>query len=401
MGYILTVDVGAKLSNPIRHPFHKIVQTGREFEYLKSALEQNQLSYGGPFSKKCQEEIERITGCKLALLTHSCTTALEIAAILAGIGPGDEVIMPSFAFASTANAFVLRGAVPVFVEIRPDTLNLDEQQVEAAIGEHTKAIVPVHYSGVSCEMDSIMGIAEAHRLVVIEDAAQAFLATYRGEPVGSRGNLAAISFHQTKNITAGEGGALLINDERFVSAAHVVTEKGTNRQQFLLGQVDKYSWIDAGSSPLPGELTAAYLLAQLEEAEKITARRRIAWERYHMALETLEHRGLASRPKVPRHCGHNAHIYYLLLTSLEHRTATISWLKKTGIQAQFHYVPLHSAPAGQKFCRQIGALPITTSVAERLLRLPLWTGIEEHVPEIADLVIQAVTETAPTSGRAV
>ncbi|HEX5769212.1 MAG TPA: dTDP-4-amino-4,6-dideoxygalactose transaminase, partial [Burkholderiales bacterium] len=328
-------------------------------------------------------------GCRKALLTHSCTAALEMAAILAGIGPGDEVIMPSFTFVSTANAFVLRGAVPVFVDIRPDTLNIDETKIAAAITPRTRAIVPVHYSGVGCEMDAIMTIAAQHGLLVIEDAAQGTLATYKNRALGAIGNLGALSFHETKNIISGEGGALLVNDTRLLERAEIVREKGTNRSQFFRGQVDKYTWVDIGSSYLPGEIIAAFLWAQMEEAQQITARRLALWDRYHAALADLECAGDARRPYVPPECKHNAHMYYLLLPSLEQRAAFIARLKGQEIQAVFHYVPLHSSPMGRKLGRAAGELRHTEELSDRLVRLPFWLGLEERQAGVVQRVIDA------------
>jgi len=321
-----------------------------------------------------------------ALLTHSCTAALEMAAILADIQPGDEVIMTSYTFVSTANAFVLRGGVPVFVDIRPDTLNIDETLIEAAITSRTKAIVPVHYAGVACEMDTIMDIAQRHNLLVIEDAAQGIMSTYKGKPLGSIGHLGAYSFHETKNIISGEGGALLVNDERFVERAEMIREKGTNRGQFFRGQVDKYTWVDVGSSYLPGEVIAAFLWAQMEEAEQITRKRLAIWHQYHEAFESLEASGMVRRPVIPEDCIQNAHMYYLLLDSLDKRTAFINHLKVKGINSVFHYVPLHSAPAGLKYGRIHGDLSITNQLSERLVRMPLWVGLDADIDRVMNAV---------------
>jgi dTDP-4-amino-4,6-dideoxygalactose transaminase len=348
--------------------------TGKELWYISQAHHNGQLSGDGPFTKKCHGWIEQQTGCTKALLTHSCTAALEMAAILADIQPGDEVIMPSYTFVSTANAFVLRGAVPVFVDIREDTLNIDERLIEAAITPRTKAIVPVHYAGVACEMDSIMDLASHYKLLVIEDAAQGLMATYKGRALGSIGHMGTFSFHETKNITSGEGGALLINDDRFVDRAEIIREKGTNRSRFFRGQVDKYTWCDTGSSYLPGELIAAFLWAQLEDADKITENRKNIWDYYHKEFADLEIAGKLRRPSVPAECQHNAHMYYLLLPDGEKRTQMIEQLKECGIQTVFHYVPLHLSPMGQKVGRLSDALPITETSAERLIRLPLWLG---------------------------
>ncbi|KFB70962.1 MAG: UDP-4-amino-4-deoxy-L-arabinose--oxoglutarate aminotransferase [Candidatus Accumulibacter phosphatis] len=373
-------------------PFNKPYMTGKELWYISQAHAQGHLAGDGSFSRKCSQWLEQTTGTRRALLTHSCTAALEMAAILADIGPGDEVIMPSFTFVSTANAFVLRGGVPVFVDIRSDTLNIDESRIEAAITSRTKAIVPVHYAGVGCEMDVIMDIARRHGLIVIEDAAQGLMSTYRGRPLGSIGNLAALSFHETKNIISGEGGALLINDARFVERAEVIREKGTNRSQFFRGQVDKYTWVDIGSSYLPGEIISAFLFAQMEEAQAITDRRLSLWSQYHRRLATAESSGVLRRPQIPAECRHNAHMYYLLLPNLETRTEFISRLNSKGIHPVFHYVPLHSAPAGRRFGRVHGELPVTDEVADRLVRLPFWVGLEEQQGEVIEKLIETIAE---------
>lgn len=352
-------------------PFTRVTPAGRELDYVCAALEAGELAGDGPFAKRCERWLEETIGSPRALLTHSCTGALEMAAILADVGPGDEVIMPSFTFTSTANAFVLRGAVPVFVDVEPETLNIDPAEVAAAISPRTRAIVPVHYAGVPCDMNAIGAIAADANLMIIEDAAQALLSTYEGRPAGSMGAMAALSFHQTKNITAGEAGALLINDPRLIARAEIVREKGTNRSQFFRGEIDKYTWTDVGSSYLPSELTAAFLLAQLEAAEEITARRVAVWDRYHDALEPLERAGLVERPRARA----NAHIYHVLLPSLQERTHVIDSLRGAGISAVFHYVPLHSSPAGQRFGRALGRLPVTDDVSRRLLRLPIWPAL--------------------------
>lgn len=352
-------------------PFTRLSTTSLELAYVAEAIANEHISGDGAFTRRCKGWLEQQIGCESALLTHSCTAALEMAAILCDLQPGDEVIMPSYTFVSTANAFVLRGAVPVFVDIRLDTLNLDETQIESAITAKTKAIVPVHYAGVSCEMEAIMEIADRHQLVVIEDAAQAIYSSYRGRPVGQRGHLAALSFHQTKNIASGEGGALLVNDARLVERAEVIREKGTNRSQFFRGEVDKYTWVDVGSSYLPSDLLAAFLWAQLERIDQIQQQRLEIWNCYHAAFAELEEQGKARRPIVPSDCQHNAHLYYLLTDDLETRTALIAFLKAQGIQATFHYVPLHSAPAGRKYGRTVHSLEITNQVSDRIVRLPL------------------------------
>lgn len=359
-------------------PFNKPYMTGRELLHIEQAHAKGHLAGDGIFSKKCHAWLEDRTGSRKALLTHSCTAALEMAAILADIQPGDEVIMPSYTFVSTANAFALRGGVPVFVDIRSDTLNIDETRIEAAITPRTKAIVPVHYAGVGCEMDTIMDVARRHKLLVIEDAAQGIMSTYKGRPLGSIGHMGCLSFHETKNIISGEGGALLINDERFAERAEIIREKGTNRSQFFRGQVDKYTWVDIGSSYLPGEIIAAFLWAQMEEADDITRQRLAIWATYHEGFATLEQSGGVRRPVIPSGCEHNAHMYYLLMPDLVKRTALIEHLKVKGINAVFHYVPLHSSPAGLRYGRTFGELPVTDAVSERLIRLPLWVGMTER-----------------------
>jgi len=363
-------------------PFNKPYMTGDELRYIRQAHRHGQLAGDGPFTRRCQQWLEQYTGCEKALLTHSCTAALEMAALLLDLQPGDEVIMPSYTFVSTANAFVLRGAVPVFVDIREDTLNMDEDLIEAAITDKTRAIVVVHYAGVACEMDAIMAIAERYGLYVVEDAAQGVMSAYRGKPLGSIGHLAAFSFHETKNVIAGEGGCLLINDARFVERAEILWEKGTDRSRFFRGEVDKYTWVDVGSSFLPGELIAAFLWAQLNHAEAITGRRLHLWQHYHEAFAVPAQEGRFRRPVIPEHCRHNAHMYYLLLNDAARRTDFIHAMKQQGIMCVFHYVPLHLAPAGRRFCRTEGSLPVTEQYAERLVRLPLWLGLEEKQDEV-------------------
>ncbi len=375
-------------------PFNRPYLTGNELAYIAEAHANGHLAGNGTFSKRCAAWLEERIGSRKALLTHSCTAALEMAAILSDVGPGDEVIMPSFTFVSTANAFVLRGASPVFVDIRQDTLNLDERLVEAAITERTRAIVPVHYAGVGCEMDALLDIARRHDLLVIEDAAQGLLATYRNRPLGGIGQLAALSFHETKNIISGEGGALLINDERFAERAEIVWEKGTNRSQFFRGQVDKYTWVDLGSSYLPGEITAAFLWAQMEAADEITRRRLAIWDRYHEALSPLEATGALRRPVQPPGSTRNGHLYSVLLPSLEARTSFIDRLRERGIQAVFHYVPLHRSPFGQRAGRPSGDLPVTDDISDRLARLPFWLGIEEYQDRVIEEVIAATEHPA-------
>jgi dTDP-4-amino-4,6-dideoxygalactose transaminase len=345
-------------------PFNKPYMTGKELWYISQAHHAGKLAGDGNYTKKCHQWLESQTICHKALLTHSCTAALEMCAILADLEAGDEVIMPSYTFVSTANAFVLRGAVPVFIDIRPDTLNLDETLVEAAITDRTRAIVPVHYAGVGCEMDTLQHIAKKHQLLLIEDAAQGIMASYKGKPLGSFGDLGCFSFHETKNIIAGEGGALIINNVQFTGQAEIVREKGTNRSQFFRGQIDKYTWMEKGSSYLPGELIAAFLFAQMEDAEHITASRMQIWNDYHNLLEPLEKAGKLRRPIIPSYCKHNAHMYYILVENLSIRTGLISHLAEKGINAVFHYVPLHSAPAGINYARTHGDMTSTDSLKE-------------------------------------
>ncbi len=369
-----------------RIPFNRPHMTGKELWNIAQAHALGHLAGDGEFTKRCHAWLEERTGTGKALLTHSCTGALEMAAMLADLRPGDEVIMPSYTFVSTANAFALRGAVPVFVDIRPDTLNIDESLIEAAITERTRVIVPVHYAGVACDMDAIMAIARRHNLIVIEDAAQGLMATYRGRALGTIGHLGTTSFHETKNIVSGEGGALFVNDPALVLRAEIIREKGTNRSQFFRGLVDKYTWVELGSSYLPGEILAAFLWAQMEEADAITQRRLSLWRTYHEWLESVESAGRLRRPIVPKECGHNAHMYYVLLPDLDSRTALIAALAAQNIQSVFHYVPLHSSPAGRRYGRAAGPLPVTEDLSDRLLRLPLWLGLEEHqVPIIRAL----------------
>jgi len=372
-------------------PFNKPFTTGIELIYIEQALHSRHLAGGGVFTKKCTAWLEKSVGCRKALLTHSCTAALEMAAILADIKPGDEVIMPSYTFVSTANAFVLRGGVPVFVDIRADTLNLDESKIEAAITPKTKAIVPVHYAGVGCEMDTIMAIADKHQLLVIEDAAQGVKSGYKGRPLGSIGHMAAFSFHETKNIVSGEGGALLINDPRFMERAEYILEKGTNRSKYFRGEVDKYTWVDIGSSFLTSEIVAACLFAQLEAEDMITKRRMEIWNEYHRAFFPQEEAGKLRRPVIPEVCQHNAHMYYLLLPNLEKRIRFIERLKSQGISTVFHYVPLDTAPMGKKVARRSGTLTHTHDLSDRLVRLPLWPGLEDQQAEVIDKVNAVLT----------
>lgn len=371
-------------------PFNKPGLTGREIGYVGQAHDLHHLAGDGVFTKKCHEWLEAYSGAGKALLTHSCTAALEMSAILADIQPGDEIIMPSYTFVSTANAFVLRGGLPVFVDIRSDTLNIDENLIEAAITPRTKVIVPVHYAGVACEMDVIMAIARRHNLLVIEDAAQGVMSSYKGKALGAIGHMGTYSFHETKNLISGEGGALLVNDVRFSERAEIIREKGTNRSLFFRGQVDKYTWVDIGSSFLPSEIIAAFLWAQLEDAQSITAKRIAVWRRYHAALANLEAAGKLRRPTVPASCAHNAHMYYILLDSLEHRTQVIARLKLGGVNSVFHYVPLHNSPAGIKYGRTSGRLPVTESLADRLVRLPMWLGLDEGQDQVISELTNAL-----------
>ncbi|MHB8987362.1 MAG: dTDP-4-amino-4,6-dideoxygalactose transaminase [Desulfobulbia bacterium] len=371
-------------------PFNKPPHTGNEEQYVLEAMKSPQISGDGPFGKRCQRWFEEQLGCRKTLLTPSCTHALEMAAILIGIQPGDEVIMPSYTFVSTANAFALRGARIVFVDIRPDTMNIDETRIEAAITPQTKAIVPVHYAGVGCEMDTIMTLAEKYGLFVIEDAAQGMMSRYKGRPLGTIGHLGAYSFHETKNYTSGgEGGLLIINDGRFTERAEIIREKGTNRSQFFRGMVDKYSWVDIGSSYLPCELQAAYLWGQLEMAEAINGDRLKSWLAYRDKLGSLAAAGVIELPVITETCQHNAHMFYLKVKDLEERTALLDLFKQYVIWAVFHYVPLHSAPAGLKYGRFSGRDIHTTSQSERLIRLPLYYGIT--TAEI-DTVCEKITE---------
>ena len=371
-------------------PFNKPYMTGKELWYISQAHANTHLAGDGAFTKRCSRWLEARTGSQKALLTHSCTGALEMAAILADFEAGDEVIMPSYTFVSTANAFVLRGAIPVFVDIRPDTMNIDESKIEAAITPRTKAIVPVHYAGVACEMDTIMDIARRRSLLVIEDAAQGLMSSYKGRPLGSIGHMAAFSFHETKNIIAGEGGALMINDPRFVERAEIIREKGTNRSQFFRGQVDKYTWTDFGSSYLPSELIAAFLWAQMEEADPITERRMKLWDTYHRFLSQAERRGQLRRPVVPDGVTHNAHMYYVLLPNLLARTEFIAKLRALQIGTVFHYVPLHSSPFGQHAARSHGEMSNTNDFSDRLVRLPLWIGLDEHQADVIQKIVSVL-----------
>lgn len=360
---------------------------GKEIKYMEEAIKNLKICGDGPFTKKCNEWIEKKTGTEKALLTTSCTHATEMTALLADIKPGDEVIMPSYTFVSTADAFVLRGATVVFVDIRPDTMNIDENLIEAAITEKTRAIVPVHYAGVSCEMDRIMEIAKKYNLLVIEDAAQGIMATYKGQALGTIGDFGCFSFHETKNLSMGEGGALLIKDSANIEKAEIIREKGTNRSKFFRGQIDKYTWVEAGSSYLPSDLNAAFLWAQLEMAEEITQNRLKTWDLYYEGLKDLEINGKIQLPFVPEGCEHNAHMFYIKAKNLDERTQLISFLREKGIWAVFHYIPLHSAPAGEAYGRFYGEDRYTTKESEKLLRLPLYYKIStEDVAYIIEMV---------------
>jgi dTDP-4-amino-4,6-dideoxygalactose transaminase len=355
--------------------FNKPHLTGRELANIAKAHDQGMLAGDGDFTRQCHHWLEGKTSSARVLLTHSCTAALEMSALLLDIQPGDEIIMPSFTFVSTANAFVLRGGIPVFIDIHNDTQNMDERLVEAAITDNTRAIVPVHYAGIACEMNSLIDIANRYNLAIIEDAAQGIMSSYHGQALGSIGDFGCYSFHETKNIISGEGGALLINDSELISRAEIIREKGTDRSLFFRGEVEKYSWQEVGSSYLPGELIAAFLWAQLEEAESITKTRLTRWEYYHEALAELEHEGKLQRPSVPNGVQHNGHMYYILLSKKANRKLVLQKLSLLGIDCVSHYVPLHSSPAGKKYARTHGTMAITNANAARLIRLPIWAGI--------------------------
>ena len=363
--------------------------TGKEIEYIKQAVENQKICGDGPFTKKCSEWIEEQTGTSKCLLTTSCTHATELAALLAEIQEGDEVIMPAYTFVSTADAFVLRGAKAVFVDIRPDTMNIDENKIEAAITKRTRAIVPVHYAGVACEMETIMAIAEKYNLMVIEDAAQCILASYQGKALGTFGDFGCYSFHETQNVSMGEGGALLIRDKKYIQEAEIIREKGTNRSQYYRGQVDKYRWMNYGSSYLPSDMNAAYLWAQLELAKEITKARLERWEQYHTQLQPLQERGILELPVIPEGCIHNGHMYYAKAKDMEERTRLLAFLKENGILSVFHYVPLHTAPAGLKFGEFRGEDIYTTKESERLFRLPLFFTLKESE---VDYIVSKIKE---------
>lgn len=370
-------------------PFNKPYYNGNELNYIKEAVDRGHISGDGYFSMKCAKWLETQVGSAKALLTHSCTAALEMAAMLANILPGDEIIMPSYTFVSTANAFVLRGGVPVFVDIRPDTMNIDESKIESAITQKTRAIVPVHYAGVSCEMEIILAIAEKYGLLVIEDAAQGIMCTYKDQPLGSIGHLGALSFHETKNIISGEGGALLINDPHFIGRAEIIREKGTNRSKFFRGEVDKYTWVDIGSSYLPSDIIAAFLYAQMEMAENITEKKLSIWYLYNDGLKHLAEDGFIELPFIPDGLIHNAHMFYIKTRGLEERTSLINYLKEHGVHCVFHYVPLHNSEAGLRYGRFNGEDLYTTSESQKLLRLPIFPKLNTNtVEKVIDLIIQ-------------
>lgn len=371
----------------MRIPFNKPYYNGNELAYIKEAVDRGHISGDGFFTKKCAKWLELQTGSAKALLTHSCSAALEMGAILADIKDGDEIIMPSYTFVSTANAFVLRGGVPVFVDIRPDTLNINESMIESAITEKTRVIVPVHYAGVSCEMDVIMFIAKKYGLLVVEDAAQGIMCTYKDQPLGSIGHLGALSFHETKNIISGEGGALLINDPHLIERAEIIREKGTNRSKFFRGEVDKYTWVDIGSSYLPSDIIAAFLYAQMEMAEKITEKKMSLWDKYFDGLKHLADDGFIELSFIPDGVTHNAHMFYIKTGGLEERSSLINYLKERGVNCVFHYVPLHSSEAGLKYGRFSGEDRYTTRESERLLRLPIFPELNvDTVEKVIDLI---------------
>lgn len=368
-------------------PFNRPFVAGKELYYIAQAVQKGHLAGDGQFTKMCNGWMEKRFKAQKVMLTHSCTAALEMAALLADVGPGDEVIMPSFTFVSTANAFALRGANIRFVDIRPDTLNLDENKIEEAITPHTKVIVPVHYAGVGCEMDAIMAIAEGHNLLVVEDAAQGVNATYTERYLGTIGHLGCFSFHETKNFISGEGGALVINDPRFIERAEIIREKGTNRSKYFRGQVDKYTWVDIGSSYLPSDLIAAFLYAQLEQAEEITTQRQCIYARYAAGLKALADEGVLRLPYAPAECSHNAHMFYIIVENEPTRRRLIAYLKESNIQSVFHYVPLHTSPMGARYGSTEGSLPVTEDMSERLIRLPCFYELGE---EEQDRVISCI-----------
>ena len=358
-------------------PFNKPVLSGNEVSYIHSAIDSGQLAGDGKFTYACQEYIEKMTGCPKSLLTHSCTAALEMCALLAEIKPGDEIIMPSYTFVSTANAFCLRGAIPVFIDIREDTLNMDEKLVEGVINKKTKAIIAVHYAGIGCEPVFLRELSNKYNILLIEDAAQGIGASFNNKPLGSFGDLATFSFHETKNVISGEGGCLLINNLSFESMAEIIREKGTDRRSFQKGEVKKYTWREIGSSFLPGELIAAFLLAQLENSSKIKENKLKIWNEYYDGFQELEKKGLIRRPTVPSNCSHNGHLFYIIVENQKVRERLIEYLKKHNIASVFHYVPLHSSPAGRKYAKVSGNLKVTEDISNRVLRLPSWLGLNE------------------------
>lgn len=383
---------------PSHIPFNRPHVTGRELDAIAQALNHAHLSADGPFSRQCRTWLQEALDCPMALLVHSCTAALELGALLLDVGPGDEVIMPSYTFVTTATAFTLRGATPVFVDIRPDTMNLDENLIESALTKRTRAIVPVHYAGVACNMDAITQLADAYSVTIIEDAAQGICATYKGRPLGTIGALGAISFHETKNVTCGHGGALVVNDEQLSERAEVLRDKGTNRSGFIRGEIDKYTWQDLGSSYAISDLAAAFLWPQLQDSAAITVTRRALWNRYHSGFADAEREGLLQRPTVPDECHHNAHMYYLLMPDQRARDRLIAELDEVDINAVFHYVPLHSSPAGRRFGRVHGRFEVTDDVSGRLVRLPLWTGMgTTHIERVIEAVVGALPRS-PRSG---
>ncbi len=368
-------------------PFNKPPYVGKEEQYICKAICNGKICGDGEFNKKCQQWLENNVGTEKALLTTSCTSALEMCALICGIKEGDEVIMPSYTFVSTANAFVIHGAKCVFVDIRPDTMNINEQLIEDAVTDKTRAIVPVHYAGVGCDMDVICDIARRHNLYVIEDAAQGMCSRYKGKSLGTIGDFGTYSFHETKNYSMGEGGAILLNNNKYIEPAEIIREKGTNRNQFFRGQVDKYTWVEKGSSFLPSEINAAYLWAQLEEADVIKKDRMDSWKRYYNGLSNLQEKGYITLPFIPDECDHNAHMFYIKVKDLETRTSLLSYLKDNGILAVFHYVPLHSSEAGKKYGRFNGEDIYTTKESDRLLRLPMYYGLkEEEIAYIIDVI---------------
>jgi dTDP-4-amino-4,6-dideoxygalactose transaminase len=373
-------------------PFNRPYTSEKELAYIAQAISVGHLSGDGEFARRCERWLEDSLGSAKALLTHSCTAALEMAAILCELGAGDEVVMPAFTHPSTANAVVLRGATPVFVDVRLETLNLDENLIEAAITPRTKAIIAVHYAGIGCEMDAIMDTARRHNLLVVEDAAQAIMTRYKGRYLGTLGDIGAISFHETKNVLSGEGGAILINNLHHAKRAVVIREKGTNRTAFFRGEIERYEWIDIGSSYLPGEIVAAFLWAQLEQIFELTRRRKEIWRRYHQGLEELELAGLLRRPVIPPSCDHNGHLYYLVMSDAKARSRLIAGLEAREISAPFHYVPLHTSPAGVRFGRTHGPLPNTEMAGECLLRLPIWIGIEAQLDRVIDHISSVVRQ---------